>query len=146
MHQNPLWRKHNTEGSRKRERASYGSGQEGGAHSRAEPLDFPPVRPPSLNLQGVFLGGSKARTPTFKKKGGPFCINSFWRWRKTKGNKIEFGHFSSLSKTIQPHCLLGWRYAAEFLFGQFATLLVLEVMKHMRCMRQHDMNERIRRL
>jgi hypothetical protein len=24
----------------------------------------------------LFLGGSKARTPTFKKKGGPFCINS----------------------------------------------------------------------
>jgi hypothetical protein len=57
MHQSPLWRKHNTEGSRKRERVSYWSGQEGGAHSRAEPLDFPPVRPPSLSLPGVFFGG-----------------------------------------------------------------------------------------
>jgi hypothetical protein len=65
------------EESRKRERVSYGSGREGGAHSRAEPLDFPPVRPPSLNLPGVFFwGGSKARTPTLKKKGGPLGINS----------------------------------------------------------------------
>ena len=75
MFQSPLWRKHNTEGSRKRERVSYGSGREGGAHRRAEPLDFPPVRPPSLNLPGFFFGGvAKLGHLPSKRKGGRFAL------------------------------------------------------------------------
>ncbi len=58
------------EESRKRERVSYGSGQEGGAHSRAEPLDFPPVRPPSLNLPGVFFGGKQSSDTYLEKERG----------------------------------------------------------------------------
>jgi hypothetical protein len=64
------------EGSRKRERVSYGGGWEGGVHSRAEPLDFPPVHPPSLNLPRVFFLGGVAKLGHLpsKRKGGRFAL------------------------------------------------------------------------
>ncbi len=36
--------------------------------------NFPPVRPSSLNLQGVFLGGAKLGHLPSKRKGGRFAL------------------------------------------------------------------------
>ncbi len=47
MHQSPLWRKHNTEGSRKRERESLmGVGRRGGGAQKSWTLRFPSCAPP----------------------------------------------------------------------------------------------------